>query len=377
MARKDRPYLPLYIQDILTDEKLIECSAQAHGVYLRLMCILHKQEKYGLLCLKQKYKQNESKFENFASMLARQMPFAQEIIQTSLQELAEEGVISIDGETLFQKRMVRDGELSLVRAEIGKTGGSNVTKQYGKCGFLYWIGDYALKNKIGVSVNIINRLYRLRSDLKLKKLSIIDSIEVSDMGKAEDAALLFFNKMRDGEWVILSHEDMDAQFALLKANIEANGLATNQANADIEIENENIDRIIKQLESLNKIQIEELQKNLYMFLVVEMARLFTDAVPEYFFDRDSDYSACLQIAYNIAEMKKWSKAEILNGKMTDTLESWKVIISFVNEDKWLNTRSLSDLSTPKEWQRLVLKMKNKEKNGRRSTSTTGKEFIPD
>lgn len=239
MARKDKPYLPLYVQDVLTDEKLIECSAEAHGVYLLLMCILHKQDKYGLLCLKQKYKQTEGKLASFARMLCKQMPFEQKIIQDGLQELLDEGVITMKDDTLFQKRMVADGELSLMRADIGKTGGSNVTKQYGKPGFLYWIGDGHDKNKIGVSVNVINRLYRLRSDLKLKKLKIQTKIKVYDMGKAEDFALLFFKEKRDGEWVKIQHSEMNIQFALLKANLQANDLANHQANADIEIDNEN------------------------------------------------------------------------------------------------------------------------------------------
>ena len=42
MALRDQPYLPLYVQDFLTDEKLAECSAMATGVYIRLMCIMHK-----------------------------------------------------------------------------------------------------------------------------------------------------------------------------------------------------------------------------------------------------------------------------------------------------------------------------------------------
>jgi hypothetical protein len=240
MARKDKPYLPLYVQDILTDEKLIECSAQAHGIYFRLMCILHKQEKYGLLCLKQKYKQNESKnvskISQFAYMISKQMPFAQQIIQEGLQELLDEGVISINDDCLFQKRMLADGELSLIRAGVGKTGGSNVTKQYGKSGFLYWIGDSDMKNKIGVSVNILNRLYRLRSDLKLKKLNIQDQIEVVDMGTAEDFSLSFFNDIRDGEWIKISHSEMVSKFALLKSNLKANALAKHQANSDIDID---------------------------------------------------------------------------------------------------------------------------------------------
>jgi hypothetical protein len=233
MARKDKPYLPLYVQDVLTDERLIECSAEAHGVYFRLMCILHKQDVYGLLCLKQKHKQKPSKLENFACMLVKQMPFEQIQIQKCLQELEEEGVISIQDDCLFQKRMIADGELSSIRSDIGKTGGSSVTKQYGKKGFLYWIGDSDNKNKIGISVNVLNRLYRLRSDLNLKKLSIIEKIAVDDMGKSEDFAHAYFEKERDGEWVFMPHNEMAKRFALLKAKLQAK----TQANSDIDIEN--------------------------------------------------------------------------------------------------------------------------------------------
>lgn len=125
MALKDQPYLPLYVQDLLTDEKLIECSALAHGIYLRLLCILHKQEKYGKIYLKQKYKQNSSKYESFAIMFAKQMPFDEQTIKIGLEELANEKVITITDNFLSQKRMVKDGELSEIRAECGSIGGKN------------------------------------------------------------------------------------------------------------------------------------------------------------------------------------------------------------------------------------------------------------
>jgi len=126
MALRDQPYLPLYIKDIMTDEKLVLCSAASHGVYLRLLCILHKQETYGLLPLKQKYKQTESKFINFASLLVTQMPFKQEVIEAGLRDLSDEDVIQMTDDTLGQKRMLRDGALSLVRAEAGSKGGKSL-----------------------------------------------------------------------------------------------------------------------------------------------------------------------------------------------------------------------------------------------------------
>ena len=44
MALRDQPYIPLYVQDFMTDEKLSECSAESTGVYIRVMCIMHKSQ---------------------------------------------------------------------------------------------------------------------------------------------------------------------------------------------------------------------------------------------------------------------------------------------------------------------------------------------
>lgn len=123
MALRDQPYLPLYIQDFLTDEKLIECSAQATGVYVRLMCIMHKSEEYGKILLRQKDKQNTEQLKNFASKLAKQMPYSLDVVTSALAELLAEKVIFIEGDFLCQKRMIKDNSVSLVRSQAGKKGG--------------------------------------------------------------------------------------------------------------------------------------------------------------------------------------------------------------------------------------------------------------
>lgn len=236
MALRDQPYLPLYVQDVLTDERLIECSAEAHGIYFRLLCILHKQETYGVICLKQKYKQTDKQIFNFAEMFVKQMPFQANQIERSLQELLNEGVIKIEGDELIQKRMKKDGQLSLLRAEVGKKGGSNVTKQYGEPGYLYLMSDGYTKNKIGISVNPLNRLYRLRSDLKLPKHFVIKhSFSVQDMGKSEDFAQEYFSEILDGEWLKGNYSDIEKNFILLEAKMKAK----QQANTENENENEN------------------------------------------------------------------------------------------------------------------------------------------
>ena len=132
MALRNQPYLPLYVQDFISDEKLRECSAESVGVYIFIMCLLHKSETYGSIQLKEKYITSSFAYTfaydfalPFASMLRKHLPFKEEVISNSLVELIKEGVLSIDTEnyTLYQKRMVKDGLISIKRAEAGSKGG--------------------------------------------------------------------------------------------------------------------------------------------------------------------------------------------------------------------------------------------------------------
>ena len=123
MALRDQPYIPLYVKDFLTDEKLIECTAESTGVYIRLICILHKSKEYGKLLLKQKDKHSLKQCFNFALKIAKHMPYPADVIEKSLNELISEDVIQMDGDYLYQKRMVKDNDISLKRAEAGKKGG--------------------------------------------------------------------------------------------------------------------------------------------------------------------------------------------------------------------------------------------------------------
>ncbi len=122
MALRDQPYIPLYVQDFLTDEKLNECSAESAGVYIMLMCVMHKSNVYGTILLRQKDRQSESKVRDFAVKLTKHLPYDVATIERSLTELIDEGVLTVDGDTLYQKRMVKDGKLSEARSAAGKKG---------------------------------------------------------------------------------------------------------------------------------------------------------------------------------------------------------------------------------------------------------------
>ena len=128
MALRNQPYIPLYVEDFLTDEKLNLCSAATQGIYIKMMCIFHKSENYGGILLKQKDKQNSSTPFNFACKFAKLLPFSFDEILLAITELIDENVLLIDGDFLFQKRMVKDNYISETRSESGKKGGLSAQK---------------------------------------------------------------------------------------------------------------------------------------------------------------------------------------------------------------------------------------------------------
>lgn len=125
MALRNQPYFPLYVQDYLTDEKLNLCSWQTQGIYIKILCILHKQKEYGCILFKQNDKQNSSTCLNFALILIKNLPCQLEEMKLALEELVENEVLTIEDNKLYQKRMVKDGQVSEERSKAGKKGGGN------------------------------------------------------------------------------------------------------------------------------------------------------------------------------------------------------------------------------------------------------------
>lgn len=136
MALRNQPYLPLYVQDYLTDEKLRECEASSVGVYSFILCVMHKSEIYGTIMLKQKDKQTDNQIKNFAYKLTKHLPYNLEIIEAALINLLNEKILTINSDFLIQKRMVKDNEISEKRAISGKKGGEKSqekrNKKFGK-----------------------------------------------------------------------------------------------------------------------------------------------------------------------------------------------------------------------------------------------------
>lgn len=171
MALRDQPYLPLYIQDYLTDEKLNECSAASQGVYIKILCVLHKSDEYGKILLKQNDKQTSKQTKNFALKFARHITFPTDAIESALDELLENGVMTLDGDILFQKRMVRDNEISLKRSECGKKGGEKTqfASKFAKAKFKANT-EYENEN-INISKLLLNEILKRKPDFKKPDLN--------------------------------------------------------------------------------------------------------------------------------------------------------------------------------------------------------------
>lgn len=265
MALRDQPYFPLFVQDFLTDEKLIECSASATGVYIRIMCLMHKSQTYGKILLRsslsvlpqQNEQQNILLADMFAVQLDKHLPYSVAEISSAIAELLTERVLTVEfGDCcyLVQLRMVKDNELSSKRAASGKKGADKT----------------------------------------------------------------------------------NAKFAAAKTT----------ANTEYEYEYKEVDES-KLLEGGN--------------LAPKMVAVYKEIFKSYPIDLENDFRSCIEIAQKIADFKKWKKSSIVNGKMDETLDSWRKIVEFSANDKWFSTRTIGDLNKPNEWQRLIKAMTSPKK----------------
>lgn len=188
MALTDQPYLPLFVDDWMNNNKLKMCEAKSHGVMIAIMCIMHKEPKYGEILLKQKFKQNEEQIVNFANHIAQLTSFGLHEIVPALTELISEKVLKIEGDYLICDRMVRDGEISLKRATAGAEGGkkthekpTDAALKFAKAKSLANTGiGIGIGNKINIEFDLFWNLYDKKVGEKgklIKKWENLNSVE--------------------------------------------------------------------------------------------------------------------------------------------------------------------------------------------------------
>ena len=181
---------------------------------------------------------------------------------------------------------------------------------------------------------------------------IIKTWNVDDMGQIEDIVLTHFDDIRDGEWIIW---DSGNSSLIKEISTIVQNKSKTKANAGIGIgiEYNNISFKDKFIElSIT----DENTQNFYLMLVQEIIQVWCQINPEYHYNESLDSHAALQIAYQIANIKKWKKADVIEDKKNECIESWKKIANFIMSDSWFKKLTLDTISGDKMWQKIVVQM---------------------
>lgn len=114
MQQKKLNYIVFFPSDWLSDIQLHQCSAEARGVWMDMLCIMAKSSRYGYLI-------NGDGNPFSLEQLAYVIRMSKARLQVCLNELEREGIFlrGPDG-VIYSKRLVRDAEKILARRESGR-----------------------------------------------------------------------------------------------------------------------------------------------------------------------------------------------------------------------------------------------------------------
>jgi len=123
MSAASKPWMKFYPQDWRADEKLRMCSLAARGLWMEMLAIMHRSERYGQLLI--------SGHVPTDAQLAVQVGASESEVTAMLAELGGAGVFSrTTSGAIYSRRMTRDGKKAETARKNGKTGGNpNLRKQ--------------------------------------------------------------------------------------------------------------------------------------------------------------------------------------------------------------------------------------------------------
>jgi hypothetical protein len=116
------PWFKFYAQDWASDTSLLECTMEARGTLIYLMCVAHEGTPYGYLA------NERGPFSENILAIKCGMPL--EDFREAVEDLVTNGRLVADEDgVLYVPRMARDGDICRVRSEAGKQGGLAKAKQ--------------------------------------------------------------------------------------------------------------------------------------------------------------------------------------------------------------------------------------------------------
>lgn len=117
----DGPFMKFFVDDYLGDDNVQLCSLAAQGLWCNMLFRMHKAPKRGYLCLKKQPMTKEMAIKALAKWTAN----PEQTISELLTELDDHGVYSTDADgCIYNRRMLKEVELSEKRARAGRKGGS-------------------------------------------------------------------------------------------------------------------------------------------------------------------------------------------------------------------------------------------------------------
>lgn len=121
------PWLKFYPQDWRADERLRNCTLTARGLWIEMIALMHRSDRYGYLLVNGKAPTDRQ--------LAVQAGATAEEVGSALAELEAEAVFSRDRNgTIYSRRMIRDQKKANHARKIGKKGGNpKLSKQTENC----------------------------------------------------------------------------------------------------------------------------------------------------------------------------------------------------------------------------------------------------
>lgn len=116
------PWLKFYPTDWRSDEQLRNCSIAARGLWIEMLCLMHRASPYGHLIINGEVLTD--------AQLAIQTGTPSEQIPALVGELEKAGVFSRTGKgAIYSRKMVRDEKKANVNAKNGQNGGASKHKK--------------------------------------------------------------------------------------------------------------------------------------------------------------------------------------------------------------------------------------------------------
>ena len=123
------PWMKFYPQDWRADEKLRLCSLAARGLWIEMLAIMHRSERYGQLLIGGRVPTD--------AQLAVQVGASPDQVPILMAELEEAGVFSrATSGAIYSRRMTRDHKKAETARKNGKKGGNpSLGNKTGKSGW--------------------------------------------------------------------------------------------------------------------------------------------------------------------------------------------------------------------------------------------------